>query len=427
MKKIYKSNLVIAALVAIGMSNSAIAQCTAPPTPTISGNTICSGDSAVLMATEPSSVLTGWYQYPYGGNAVATGSVYTTPTLTANTVYYTAQLMPTATASLGLPAHGSNYSGMVRGYWFTAPADFIITGVRVPTEASSGNSNIAIVKMPMAPPAYSSVTNTFDLLYLTQNNASGTGTISVNIPVYTGDVIGVLGNRNDINSYAPAPYNSTLGSYSLTLARFGMQFNLSTTAPQDLWTEASGSISRVELYTTLGCLNSITPTTVTVNSAPTVSASTSASLICTGNSATLTANGATTYSWSNGATSSVSVVSPTTTTTYTVTGYNGGCAGTPVAVVQNVSACTGIDNMYTDYNGVDIYPNPAVAAINISVSDLNNSPVVEIVDALGKVIAVRELQSNTTSIDLQNEKAGVYYFKVYNMNGTLRIGKFVKQ
>lgn len=206
-----------------------------------------------------------------------------------------------------------------------------------------------------------------------------------------------------------------------------MQFNLSTTAPQDLWTEASGSISRVELYTTLGCLNSITATTVTVNSAPTVSASTSASLICTGNSATLTANGATTYSWSSGSTSSTAVVSPTTTTTYTVTGYNGGCAGAPVSVVQNVSACTGIDNMYTDYNGVDIYPNPAVAAINISVSDLNNSPVVEIVDALGKLIAIRELQSNTTSIDLQNVNAGVYYFKVYNTNGTLRIGKFVKQ
>jgi len=428
MKKIYKSNLVMAAIVAIGISNAANAQCTAPPTPTISGNSICTGDSAVLMATQPSSVLTGWYQFPYGGNAVATGSVYTTPTLTANTVYYTAQLAPTGTASLTLPNQTSTFSGNVRGYWFTAPADFMITGVRVPTDAGSGNSNIAIVKLPTTPPLFSTTTNTFDVLYLTQNNTSGTGTISVNIPVYTGDIIGVLGNRNDVNSYAsPAPFNTTLGSYSVTLTRLGMQFPLSTTAPQDLWMEASGSISRVELYTTLGCLNSITATTVTVNSVPTVSASTSASLICTGNSATLTANGAATYSWSSGSTASTAVVSPTTTTTYTVVGYNGGCESTPVFVVQNVSACTGIDNMYTNYNGVDIYPNPAVAAINVSLMDLNNSPVVEIMDALGKQVAIIEIKSNTTSIDLQDVKAGVYYYKVYNTNETLRIGKFVKQ
>lgn len=428
MRKIYKAKLAMAALLAIGINNFTQAQCTAPTTPTISGNSICTGNAATLTATQGSSVLTGWYQFPYGGNAIATGSVYTTPTLTANTVYYTAQLMPTGTASLVLPNQTTTFSGNVRGYWFTAPADFVITGVRVPTDASSGNSNIAILKLPTTPPVYSATTNTFDVLYLTQNNASGTGTISVNIPVYTGDIIGVLGNRNDVNSYAsPAPFNTTLGSYSVTLARFGMQFNLSTTAPQDVWTEASGSISRVELYTTLGCLNSITATTVNVNTVPTVSATTSNTLICAGNSATLTANGATTYSWSSGSTASTSVVSPTTTTTYTVVGYNGGCGSTPVFVMQSVSPCTGIDNMYANYNGVDVYPNPAVAAINISLTDINNSPVVEIMDALGKQVAVIEIKSNVTSIDLHDAKAGMYYYKVYNTNETLRVGKFIKQ
>lgn len=415
-----------AVMLAIGINTSVQAQCSAPPATTISGNSICSGSAATLTATQPSSVVTGWYQYSYGGNALGTGSVFTTPTLTSNTVYYTAQLLATSNASLTMPPHGSNYTGMVRGYWFTAPTDFVITGLRVPTEASSGNSNIAILRIDTVPPIFSALTNSFTVLYLTQNNTSGTGIIPVNIPVYNGQRIMVLGNRNDINSYATAT-TAVLGTHTVNIFRSGMQYNLSTTAPMSVWTQTSGSISRVELYTSLGCLNSITATTVTVNSAPTVSASTSSSLICSGNSATLTANGASTYSWSSGSTSSTAVVSPTTNTTYTVVGYNGGCAGTPVSVVQNVSACTGIDNMYTDYKGVDVYPNPAVAAINISVSDLNNSPVVEIIDALGKQVALIEIKSNVTSIDLQNAKSGIYYYKVYNSNETLRVGKFVKQ
>ncbi|MBP7810501.1 MAG: T9SS type A sorting domain-containing protein [Bacteroidia bacterium] len=49
--------------------------------------------------------------------------------------------------------------------------------------------------------------------------------------------------------------------------------------------------------------------------------------VCSGNSATITASGsATTYSWSTSATTSSIVVSPTVTTTYTVTGSNATCS-----------------------------------------------------------------------------------------------------
>lgn len=259
-------------LLVLGVNTKLNAQCTTPPVPAISNPTICSGSSATLSATGASSLITGWYQNSYGGNALNTGSVYVTPTLTSNTTYYVAQLAPTTNQSLTMPAQTSSYSGMVRGYWFTAPTSFMITGVRVPTDASNGNSNIAIIKLPATPPVYSATTSVFDVLYLTQNNTSGTGTISVNIPVYSGDIIGVLGNRNDINSYAAvSPYTSSLGTYSVVLNRMGMQFPLSSNPPQAVWTETTtnSSISRVELYTSLGCLNALTSATVTVNSCPT--------------------------------------------------------------------------------------------------------------------------------------------------------------
>ncbi len=62
-------------------------------------------------------------------------------------------------------------------------------------------------------------------------------------------------------------------------------------------------------------------TSVIVNPTPTVSAAGTAS-ICPGNSVTLTAFGANSYVWTSGATSSAAVVSPTTTTIYSVTGTN---------------------------------------------------------------------------------------------------------
>ncbi|MDP1799838.1 MAG: T9SS type A sorting domain-containing protein [Bacteroidota bacterium] len=328
-------------------AGSVKAQCVTPPTPSITSVGACGSFplTTTLTATGVSTLQTGWYANTFGGNAVGTGSTYATPSLTGATVYYAAQLAPTTTESLTLPAHGSSFSGSVRGYYFTAPTSFVITGVRVPTDANSGNASVAIVKFAAIPPLYSVVTNSFNVLYLAQN-VVGTGTMTVNIPVYSGDIIGVLGVRNDVNSYATGPYTSSLGTNTLTLNRLGMQFPLSTTAPQDLWTEASGSISRVELYTTLGCLNALTAYTVTSNPNPTVSITSGTTTICAGTPVSLTANGASTYTWNTAATTSSIAPSPTVSTTYTVIGESaGGCTATAVQAVS-------------------VNPSPAVSAVS---------------------------------------------------------------
>ena len=61
---------------------------------------------------------------------------------------------------------------------------------------------------------------------------------------------------------------------------------------------------------------------------PTTTAATTTYSICSGASATLTGTGATTYSWNTGATTANITVSPTATTTYTLTGINGECSKT---------------------------------------------------------------------------------------------------
>ncbi len=95
---------------------------------------------------------------------------------------------------------------------------------------------------------------------------------------------------------------------------------------------------------TAGCsgVTSTATVMVTVNSVASVSVAATNTLICSGQTTMLTASGASTYTWSDGTTpSSVDVVSPANTTTYTVTGSLGaGCSGaaSTATIVVNVNA-----------------------------------------------------------------------------------------
>ncbi|NVO04059.1 MAG: gliding motility-associated C-terminal domain-containing protein, partial [Bacteroidetes bacterium] len=82
--------------------------------------------------------------------------------------------------------------------------------------------------------------------------------------------------------------------------------------------------------TTAGCTGSaITTVTVTQNPVITVNDTT----VCNGVMAILTANGGTTYLWNTGASTNPILVSPSSSTTYTVVGTTNGCSGTAISTV----------------------------------------------------------------------------------------------
>lgn len=92
--------------------------------------------------------------------------------------------------------------------------------------------------------------------------------------------------------------------------------------------DGASPIGRLALQQVGGTPNSPLPM------APTMSIVSSGNNICSGNSVTLTASGAPIYSWNTGATVDSIIVSPSTTTIYTVTGtISNGCSGSAIDTV----------------------------------------------------------------------------------------------
>lgn len=314
-------------------------------TPTVVEDSTCAPGGVVNLSA--SGTLVKWYDAVSGGTLLNTGNNYS-PNISNTETYYVDNADQTIVGpfAVSMPPQTSTFSSNARGYVFTAPNDFVITSLFVPTTASSGNQDIAVVKFNgnIPPPFFSATTNAFTVEFLTQNNST-VGSIPVNIPVLAGEVIGILGTRNAVNSYSNAGNVITINGSSVALTRLGMQFPLNTTAPQDLWQEAGGSISRIEFeYSniTTGCPSyPRVPVVGTVNPLPNVTANITPSTTCANTSAIPTGAGAQSYTWDAGLVDGQTFIVSTGNTTYTVTGIDAnGCSATSTALVS-ASASSG--------------------------------------------------------------------------------------
>lgn len=161
-----------------------------------------------------------------------------------------------------MPSQTSTLVFDTRGYYFTAPSDFTITGLHVPNDASSDPQNVMVMVLPSVPAVYPGLSSYTSLLNWTGGFA-GNGFIPVNIPVSAGQVIGILGTRGaDVNSYSSTNNFITVNGTTIPITRLGTQNSIvSSPAPQgSFWTElGSSNISRVE-FSYVGNQVSVTQT-----------------------------------------------------------------------------------------------------------------------------------------------------------------------
>jgi len=160
-----------------------------------------------------------------------------------------------------MPPQTGTFNGSTRGYWFTAPSSFTITGVMVDAQTGSTATlqNFAVVHFDgnIPPPTFSATTNAFTQLAFAFDQPANTF-IPVNVADAAGDVIGIYGNMvtavgatTGQNSYGSGTVGTTINGVPVTLTRSGMQFHLGmATSPagmHDIWQEpTSVNITRVD-------------------------------------------------------------------------------------------------------------------------------------------------------------------------------------
>jgi trimeric autotransporter adhesin len=384
----------------------------------------------------------------YIGSNPATGlvatnvnAVTTPPTIT--TQIYTVSLIPTITVNSGAICSGNSFtinpvgpatlaiSGGTNIVSPTVTTSYTITGTDVNTCTNTAISNVTVNANPTITVNSGAICSGNNFTIVPSGAATYTyssGSAIVN-PTATASYSVVGANAQGCVSSNTAISTVTVNATPILTLNSGTICNGSsfTIVPSgaNTYTFSSGSAivspTTTSNYTvigsnTLGC-NGSAITTVTVNALPTVNAVTSTTLICVGQSANLTASGAATYSWNTSATTSVIAVSPTVTTTYTVTGVGANGCSNVTTVIQNVSPCTGINNVAINpITSLLIYPNPNTGVFTIS---LNTEATVAIYNAIGKLVYTKSLSNGVHTLELNHLTKGIYFVKsndnVYKM------------
>ena len=311
---------------------------------------------------------------------------------------------------------------------------------------SSAATTVTVYALPALTVSGDSVLCSGSALVLNANGAStyswstgaNTSTISVS-PVNT-TTYSVMGtdtngctNSSSIANVTvnPVPLVNVISSASAVCS--GDTITLSASgADTYLWND--GAITSVVVYTpgvnatysvtgtnSFAC-SSTTNIAINVNALPVIAIS-GPSVICLNESASLNASGASSYTWSAGDISATLLVTPATTTSYSITGTSAeGCYGTASMQVE-VTDCTGLSSVQAS-NKVSLYPNPATAVITIELADATGAEII-IRNVLGQLIVKQKAEAITT-IQLNDLNKGMYYVSIVKNNGVIYSTSLIK-
>ncbi len=172
-----------------------------------------------------------------------------------------------------------------------------------------------------------------------------------------------------------------------------------------------------------GCSN-LFPTicNLIVNQLPVITASTNNTLLCAGETATLSVNGTGTYEWNTNESTSSIIVSPDTTTSYTVVVTdNLGCSATSV-ITQSVSVCLDINELNNN-TGITISPNPSNGLLIVSAN--SHIKTIEVLNLTGQLLVFESVNDISHQLSLDAFADGVYFVRVIYGNGDFLLQKVI--
>jgi len=173
--------------------------------------------------------------------------------------------------------------------------------------------------------------------------------------------------------------------------------------------------------TTTGCANTAT-LLLNVSPKPTLLITSPQGTVCAGSKITLTANGANTYTWNNASQNTTISITPTITTSFTLSGTNTitGCSNITSTLV-NVVPCLDIIERNFLLN-IKLFPNPFHDYIILHADE---EVILKIYTCLGEKIAEEKVAMGEQKIDLINYSSGVYFMEISN-SCNFKILKIIK-
>ena len=172
---------------------------------------------------------------------------------------------------------------------------------------------------------------------------------------------------------------------------------------------------------------------VSVNTLATVSVAATTTLVCVGSATELTASnngsGFGNYQWvsSIGATmtGNPKTITPTVTTTYSLSGDDLDCPFANTATITiAVSACTSLNEQDDTGMILSVYPNPANDIITLEAAELSGTSI-RVINTLGEVLLKDTERSHSRTLHIGSLTGGVYFIVVEAANA-ITVRKFIK-
>lgn len=195
------------------------------------------------------------------------------------------------------------------------------------------------------------------------------------------------------------------------------------------WTLSPNNIASSGCYQSTNCNGSADGFILSLNYCsvtPTLSVVSTHSIICKGEEVTLTASCANFYAWGSNKFGNSIVVSPSVTTTYTLTGQDTIGCPSKITFTQMVSECTNIKEK-TTANELQLFPNPTSGVVIVKHSSSIDNYTINIYNSIGDLIYKQQTSNSETKLDLSMFKNGLYFVKIIDNNNNSKIVKLLKQ